>query len=177
MLWSLCVLKRESKRRVADSEKIEVTFLMWIHVCFPALLSFFLPIQMCSICGRAGHNKNNRRYHPLRKLDTEGPTDALSDFTFCVLAPYDRSVFAGTDAESQLDVPSELGVCKVRPGIIGPCPEWTIDFTGTTQEQAISLILDCFKDEFARRRIGDNVYFEGMFRATGTQTWFVRLGN
>lgn len=53
-----------------------------------------------------------------------------------------------------------------------------LDFTGTTNEEAIKKILKFYKHKLYRRQVGDHIYFEGFYYVDMNEPYLaIRLGS
>jgi len=83
----------------------------------------------------------------------------INDFDFTIISPFEHIDFDDT----------QYGLLKEQSGLTNVllCSNWwkqkyrLINFTGTTNEEAIKKILIFYKHKTFRRLIGDHVYFEG----------------
>ena len=85
----------------------------------------------------------------------------LNDFEFAVTDTFEN-ILMEEDQKALLDKPSGLTQVIL-------CSNWgkkyrKVDFTGTTNEEAIKKILTFYKHKTYRRLIGDHIFFGGVGR-------------
>jgi hypothetical protein len=97
----------------------------------------------------------------------------LNDLTFCITDEFNDIEFTD-DQYVLLNLPSELTYVLL-------CSDWwkqkyrELNFTNTTNKQAIEKILTFYKHKTFRRLIGDHIFFEGF--DTVNDLTFISLGS
>jgi len=108
--------------------------------------------------------------HPIHKCphDEDGDCDML-EFPINIYEFVTINEFKDIEAEMsdgqklRLKKPSGLGEVLLRTDYFGgKCRR--LDFTGTTNEEAIKKILTFYKHKTFRRMVGDHIFFEGFTR-------------
>jgi len=95
---------------------------------------------------------------------TEPEDEGISNFAeFCI-----TNKFADILAEMEEDQKALLGKPSGLTQVL-LCSNWwdkkyrQVDFTGTTNEEAIKKILTFYKHKTYRRGVGDRIFFEGFY--------------
>lgn len=97
--------------------------------------------------------------------DTKPKDEGISNFDFSITLKFENILETMEEEQKALlDKPSGLTQVLL-------CSNWRddkyrqVDFTGTTNEEAIKKILTFYKHKTYRRLIGDHIFFEGFYGA------------